>query len=342
MNQEPFILCDNLVKIHRIADVELVALQGLDLVVMQGELLGIVGPSGSGKTTLMNILGGLDRPTAGRVWVDGQNLLKLSQLGLDEYRRRRVGFVWQQSARNLVPYLSAWDNIEMPMTMAGASWNKRRQRTRELLEIVGLADRRQSRLDQLSGGEQQRIAIAVALANQPRLLLADEPTGEVDSTTAQLIYKTLQDINAQMGLTILIVSHDPEIARQVHRVVAIRDGKTSSETVRQSKTNGNSPELSLADTTDDMGVTQDEDLLEYILLDSAGRLQLPKEYLQHFAIKGRVTAELAQEGILIRPALEAGQVHAVESLVTQLEHTKKSGWIKTFAGRLARIVKGHS
>lgn len=342
MNQEPFILCDNLVKIHRILDVELVALQGLDLVVMQGELLGIVGPSGSGKTTLMNILGGLDRPTAGRVWVDGQNLLKLSQFGLDEYRRRRVGFVWQQSARNLVPYLSAWENIEMPMTMAGTPWKKRRQRTWELLEIIGLADRRHSRLEQLSGGEQQRIAIAVALANQPRLLLADEPTGEVDSSTAQLIYKTLQDINLQMGLTTLIVSHDPEIARQVHRVVAIRDGKTSSETVRQSKTNRNVQEFLSQETRDYTGVIQEDDLLEYILLDSAGRLQLPKEYLQHFAIKGRVIAELAQEGILIRPAPEAGQVHAVEALLTQLEHSKKPGWFKAFASRLAPFRKGHS
>ncbi len=341
MNQGPFILCDNLVKIHRVLDVELVALQGLDLVVMQGELLGVVGPSGSGKTTLMNILGGLDRPTAGRVWVDGHNLLKLSQLGLDEYRRRRVGFVWQQSARNLVPYLSAWENIEMPMTMAGVPWKKRRLRTRELLEVIGLADRRRSRLDQLSGGEQQRIAIAVALANQPRLLLADEPTGEVDSTTAQLIYKTLQDINSQMGLTILIVSHDTEIARQVHRVVAIRDGKTSSETVRQSKTNGNLLESPSQETKDNLGVSQEEDLLEYILLDSAGRLQLPKEYLQHFAIKSRVIAEVAQEGILIRPAPEAGQAHAVEALVTQLEHTRKSSRLKAFAGRLVRIVKGN-
>ena len=179
---EPLIICDNLVKIYKVANLEVVALQGLDLIVQRGELLGIVGVSGSGKSTLMNILGGLDRPSAGRVWVDGSELLKLSDLGLDHYRRSKVGFVWQHGARNLVPYLTALENVMLPMTLAGTTGPRKRQRAEGLLDMVGLADRRHHRLPQMSGGEQQRVAIAVALANSPALLLADEPTGEVDSS----------------------------------------------------------------------------------------------------------------------------------------------------------------
>src|SRR5436190_197942 len=157
MAPEPFIICDNLVKIYKIAELEVVALQGLDLVVTPGELLGIVGASGSGKSSLMNILGGIDRPSAGRVWVDGYDLLKMSDATLNRYRRAKVGFIWQQGSRNLVPYLNALENVELPMTLAGQAGARKRQRAVDLLKAVGLADRQNHQLSELSGGEQQRV-----------------------------------------------------------------------------------------------------------------------------------------------------------------------------------------
>src|SRR5574338_758023 len=237
---EPLILCENLVKIYRLnqeggASVEVQALQGLDITVRDGEMLGIVGASGSGKSTLLNILGGLDKPTGGRALVAKQDLGQLSERAIDEYRRRTVGFVWQQGARNLIPYLTAAENIELPLTLSGQTGHSTRERALELLELVGLLERRDHRLEELSGGEQQRIAIAIALANRPRLLLADEPTGELDTATAQTIYDLLRDLNKRLGLTMVIVSHDPGIARHVDRVVAVRDGKLASETLRLPK-----------------------------------------------------------------------------------------------------------
>jgi len=329
MAQEPFILCDNLVKIYKVADLEVVALQGLDLVIAPGELLGIVGPSGSGKTTLMNILGGIDHPSAGRVWVDGQDLLKMSDAALNHYRRSKVGFIWQLSARNLIPYLSALENVELPMTLAGQAGRKKRQRAEELLEVVELAERQHHHLAQMSGGEQQRVAIAVALANNPALLLADEPTGEVDSVTALTIYETFQRLNREYGLTTLIVSHDPSIARHVNRVVAIRDGKMATETVRQSAldyaTNGE-----LAAEGD---VREEEEVFEeLVVLDSAGRLQVPKEYLEYFDIKGRARLELAEEGILIRPAPQSAQTQAAEMRVADLVPTSETRGLGSVRG----------
>ena len=306
--EEPFIACDNLVKIYKIANLETVALQGLDLVVAPGELMGIVGPSGSGKSTLMNILGGLDRPSAGRVWVAGQDLLKMSNTDLNRYRRSKVGFVWQQVSRNLVPYLTAQENVELPMTLAG-SGRKKRQRAGELLEAVDLAGRRHHRLAQMSGGEQQRVAIAVALANDPKLLLADEPTGEVDSATALAIYDTFKLLNREYGLTTLIVSHDPGIARHVNRVVAIQDGKMATETVRQSMSSGEA----------EGELEEEEDIFhELVVLDSAGRLRVPKEYLEQFSIKGRVMLDLVEDGILISPVPESVQVQASEHRVSEM------------------------
>ena len=234
MSEEPFILCDGLVKIYKIAGLEQVALRELNITIEKGELMSIVGASGSGKTTLMNILGGLDRPSAGRVRVDGNDLLRMTDSQLNKYRREKVGFVWQQSSRNLISYLNAVENVMLPMTVAGLSHNKRR-RADELLDLVGLDQRKHHQLSELSGGEQQRVAIAVALANHPPLLLADEPTGEVDTMTAQLIYDTFRHLTREMGITTIIVSHDPAIAKQVDRVVAIRDGMLASETVRQAR-----------------------------------------------------------------------------------------------------------
>ncbi len=243
-NSDSLVVCENLVRIYKVADLEVVALQGLDLIVKRGEMLGIVGNSGSGKTTLMNILGGLDFPSAGKVSVDGIDLLNLSGRLLNDYQRKKVGFVWQQTSRNLIPYLSAQENIELPMTMAWSdSTRQKRNWSSELLNAVGLYERRDHKLTQLSGGEQQRIAIAVALANRPVLLLGDEPTGEVDSTTAQAIMDTFRRLGKLMDLTIIIVTHDPRIARQVDRVVAIRDGKISTEIIRQVGRRESSPFL---------------------------------------------------------------------------------------------------
>lgn len=297
----PFILCEGLVKIYQVADLEMVALQGLNLSIDKGELVGVVGASGSGKSTLMNILGGLDRPSAGKVIVGGNNLLRMPDRQLNRYRREQVGFVWQQSTRNLVPYLNAIQNVMLPMTLAGQTGRQKQSRAEALLEAVGLSDRANHRLPELSGGEQQRVAIAVALANQPSLLLADEPTGEVDSETAKTIYRTFQTLTREFHITTLIVSHDPGIARHVDRVVAIRDGMLASETIRQalsrdvSTYTGNEPEVGDEE--------YDEHYAELVVLDQAGRVHLPQEYLEYFSIQGRAELELTEDGILIRPAL---------------------------------------
>ena len=298
---EPFILCDGLVKIYQIADLEVVALQGLNLSVRAGELMAIVGVSASGKSTLMNILGGLDRPTAGRVRVGEFDLLKMSERAINRYRREQVGFVWQQSARNLVPYLNAIENVELPMTLAGFAGGEKRKRAQELLEKVGLGDRMQHHMRELSGGEQQRVAIAVSLANSPALLLADEPTGEVDTTTALTIYATLRALNEELGLTTIIVSHDPTIARHVDRVVAIRDGMLASETRRQVRTVERFDEEALNRGGDGIVEEHEEHFEELVVLDSSGRLQIPKDVLQQFSIRGRAFLDVTDEGILIRP-----------------------------------------
>jgi len=329
MAQEAFVICDNLVKIYKIAELEVVALQGLDLVVGPGELLGIVGASGSGKSTLMNVLGGLDRPSAGRAWVDGLDLLKLSNAELNQYRRTRVGFVWQQGARNLIPYLNALENIKLPMTLAGQAGRVAQKRAEELLEMVELKERMKHRLSELSGGEQQRVAIAVALANQPRLLLADEPTGELDSTTALTIYQMFQKLNSELGLTTLIVSHDPSIARHVNRVVAIRDGKLATETVRS---RGSRSAFGASHEAEEI-------FEELTVLDSAGRLQIPKEFLAHFGIRGRARIELTEEGILILPAANIDHVQDAETLSSELVEAKKTRGLR---GLLNRWMRGEN
>jgi ABC-type lipoprotein export system ATPase subunit/bifunctional DNA-binding transcriptional regulator/antitoxin component of YhaV-PrlF toxin-antitoxin module len=293
MTTEPIIVCDNVVKIYKLDEIEVVALQGLDLTVRQGEVMSLVGTSGSGKTTLLNVLGGLDRISAGRVTVAGNDLLKLTEQQLDHYRRRYVGFVWQQKARNLIPYLDIQQNIELPMIMSGVGAKGRRAWADELIDAVGLTSRRSHRLAQLSGGEQQRVAIAVALANRPALLLGDEPTGELDSATAETIFEIFHHLNRTYGLTVVIVSHDPNIARHVDRVVQIRDGKTSSETKRRSvEANGGN------------GVDEDgrqQVFEELMMLDQAGRLQVPKEIREKYGIGNRLRMEETPEGLLLRP-----------------------------------------
>lgn len=285
--ENTFIICENLVKIFKVAETEVLALQGLDLSIKRGELVGIVGASGSGKSTLMNVLGGLVRPSVGQAVVGGQNLLKMSSRELDHYRQLDVGFVWQQGSRNLVPYLSALENVKLPMTLAGKVGHEVTEYAKSLLDRVGLQDRYHHKPIALSGGQQQRVAIAIALANEPKLLLADEPTGDLDSTTADQVYALFQQLNTELGLTIVIVSHDPEIAQHVERVVAIRDGKMASETVRRFKSKHTSN-------------TQDEHFEELTVLDSAGRLQIPKEMREQLAIHNRVQLEVTEDGLLIR------------------------------------------
>ncbi|GAE92030.1 cell division transporter [Gracilibacillus boraciitolerans JCM 21714] len=206
------ITCENLMKIYKIDDeMEVMALQGLDLEVEKGEIMGIIGNSGSGKSTLLNMLGGLDRPTAGKLTVDGKDLLRLSEKDLVKYKLETVGFIWQNNARNLIPYLSAVENVELPMLLKG---RHKRERAKKLLEMVGLNQQMNSKLDKLSGGEQQRVAIAISLANNPRLLLADEPTGSVDTKTANIILDLFRKLNRELNITIVIVTHDTQLIKK--------------------------------------------------------------------------------------------------------------------------------
>ena len=292
--------CENLVKIYKTRDFEVLALQGLDLNVARGEFMAIIGNSGSGKSTLLNMLGGLDRPSAGCLVVDGKDLLKISGASLVEYKRQTVGFVWQNQARNLIPYLSAIQNVELPLMLSSSF--KRRQRAGELLDMVGLTSVRNSKLQQLSGGEQQRVAIAIALANQPGLLLADEPTGSVDRKTADMVFDLFRMLNRELKQTIVVVTHDQHLSRLVSRVVAIRDGRTSSEFLMRQ---------SYADRFAEMrvrGLAVDGDINEHshdelAVLDRSGRLQLPHEYLMALGMHGRdkVRVELDNGRIVILP-----------------------------------------
>ena len=285
------ITCDGLVKIYKTDDIEVVALQGLNLHVAEGEMMAIIGNSGSGKSTLLNILGGLDRPSAGQVRVGEWDLLKITDDELVQYKRNTVGFIWQNNARNLISYLTALENVEMPMMLSG---KYDRAYAKQLLEWVGLKDRMHNKLHQLSGGEQQRVAIAISLCNRPKLLLADEPTGSVDTRTSDQIMDIFRNLNKELGVTIVIVTHDLSLASKVDRVVAIRDGMTSSEFIKRN------PNLSF-----DGGFSgkkaMEEGHEEYVVLDRAGRLQIPREYLQALQIGSKATLDFDGEKIIIKP-----------------------------------------
>lgn len=288
--QPKMIECENLVKIYKTKDIEVVALQGLDLTVEAGELMAIIGNSGSGKSTLLNILGGLDKPSAGKLLVDGRDLLKFNDQQLIKYKRDTVGFIWQNNARNLIPYLTAQENVELPMTLTGKG--SKRSRALQLLDLVGLLNRRNNKLSQLSGGEQQRVAIAIALANNPKLLLADEPTGSVDSRTAAAVLDVFRELNTTLGVTVVIVTHDRQVSQKVDRVVAIRDGRTSSEFIRKK-----SYAEELAELGSGMfGNHGDETHEELAVLDRAGRLQIPADYINALGLKGRNKVKVELDG----------------------------------------------
>lgn len=294
-NKNIIIECDNLVKIYKTKDIEVLALQGLEMSIEKGELMAIIGNSGSGKSTFLNMIGGLDRPSAGKLIVDGKNLFKMTEKELVEYKRSTVGFVWQNNARNLLPWLSAWQNVQTPMLFEGSA--KKKKRAMELLELVGLGGRVNSRLSQLSGGEQQRVAIAIALANNPKILLADEPTGSVDARTSNYILDVFKKLNQELNLTIVIVTHDRTIARKVNRVVSIRDGKTASERILRQ---------SYLDKLDDIGGFEDAHD-EYAVLDRAGRVQIPREMLEKLGVSGnKVRMELNGGQIVIEKPMETG------------------------------------
>ncbi|NLJ85718.1 MAG: ATP-binding cassette domain-containing protein [Firmicutes bacterium] len=292
------ILCDNLVKIYRVSDLEVMALQGLDLRIYPQEVMAIIGASGSGKSTLLNILGSLDEPTAGSAVVAGWNLGRLTQKQRLMYQREVVGFVWQNVARNLIPYLTALENVLVPMILTGRA---DRDWARELLEAVGLGHRLHHRPLEMSGGEQQRVAIAIALANRPKVVLADEPTGALDTRSSRQVLEVFHHVSETYGVTVVIVTHDRSMAYAVDRFVQIRDGKTSTETVRR-RPLAVGEEVSKDETSHD----------EYIVLDSAGRLQIPPEYREALGIGDRLTVGIEDGKIVLAPP-DASSANAKDS-----------------------------
>ena len=286
------ICCDELVKMYQSDGLKVLALQGLDLEIKQGEMVAIIGKSGSGKSTLLNMLGGLETPTAGRLLINDRELSTYSEKELVNYRKSTVGFVWQKSSRNLLPYLTVRENVEAPMLYEkGLGKKAKRARAMELLKAVGMERYADSLPLKLSGGEQQRVAIAVALANRPLLLLADEPTGAVDTKTADHIFELFQKLNREMGLTILIVTHDMRLADKVNRVLMISDGKISTEKVRTKE----------YDAAALWQEEKEEVHEEYSVLDKANRVQLTDEMLQNAGIDGKkVKIEVEDGRILIQ------------------------------------------
>ena len=283
------VAADGLVKIYKTKETEVLALQGLDLTVEKGELTALIGNSGSGKSTFLNMIGGLDRPSAGSLFVDGKNLFTMNEKELVLYKRETVGFVWQNNGRNMLPYLTAIENIMLPMNLSSTKHKK--EKALELLEMVGLSSKRSSKMNMLSGGEQQRIAIAIALANSPKLLLADEPTGSVDTATADYIFDLFRELNNN-GQTILIVTHDMALSKKVKRVIAIRDGKISSERVLKEEFADRVGESNIDWRNED---TQDD----YVVMDKAHRLQIPKEIVEEMGFSDNKVKLTYKDGSII-------------------------------------------
>lgn len=286
---DAMIRAEGLVKIYKTKQTEVLALQGLDLQVDTGELTAIIGNSGSGKSTFLNMIGGLDRPSAGSLFVAGSNLFTMTEKELVRYKRDTVGFVWQNNGRNLVPYLSVLENVMLPMNLSGT--RKKKEKALQLLEMVGMSAKKHSRMNMLSGGEQQRIAIAIALANSPKLLLADEPTGSVDAATANYIFDVFSELNRN-GQTILIVTHDVALSKKVKRVVAIRDGKISSERVLKE---------AYADRLQESNIDwrAEETQEEYAIVDKVGRVQIPAELLSGLELDDNKVSISIQDGKVV-------------------------------------------
>ncbi len=285
--------CDGLVKIYETDDKKVMALEGLDLTVETGEMLAVIGKSGSGKSTLLNMIGGLETPTAGVLTIDGKDISTYSEAEMVRYRRDKVGFVWQKSAKNLFPYLTVLQNVEAVMMFenagnlkygahdenSGKHVNRCRDNNKsyalKLLNAVGLQEHKDKLPAQLSGGEQQRAAIAVALANKPDILLADEPTGAVDTRTADTIYELFHKLNKELGITIIIVTHDMALAGRVDRTVLISDGKVSTEKLKK------------------------HPAMEYTVLDKAHRIKLTDEMLEAAGIESNKVRVDVQDGKLV-------------------------------------------
>ncbi len=286
----PIVSCENLVRIYKTEETEVLALQGLDISIDQGELVAIIGASGSGKSTFLNILGGLDKPSAGNITVAGMDLSKMTARDMLRYKRDIVSFIWQNSARNLLPYLTALENVVLPMEIIGKKPNY--NKARKLLKLVGLAERADSKLFTLSGGEQQRVAIAMALSNEPKILLADEPTGAVDNSTANMILDLFRKVNKELGVTVIIVTHDMKLSAKVDRVIKIKDGRTSTEYIKLDK---DTSELNFEFDGDSATHT------EFVVVDRVGRLQIPTEMLEKANIRpmSRVKLDFDNDGHII-------------------------------------------
>src|SRR5690242_12158702 len=281
------IACDSLVRIYSTAGIEVQALQGLDLLIEPGELTALVGASGSGKSTLLNILAGLDTPTAGRARVAGHDLLGMGARERLAYRRETVGFLWQQTSRNLFSHLTAAENVALPMRLATKGRRARQRRTTELLDALGVGYCQDRMPAEMSGGEQQRVAIGVALANEPAVLLADEPTGELDTGTGEEVFAALRTANSDLGVTILVVTHDQQVSEQVRRTIAIRDGRISTEVLRHTQTDAEGREADVAQ--------------EYAVLDRAGRLQIPRDFIETLDMRDRVLLALESDHVGVEP-----------------------------------------
>lgn len=281
----PDIWCEDLVRIFSTEGVEVQALQGLNLVVDPGDVVALVGASGSGKSTLLGILSGLDRPTGGRARVAGVDLLTMNRAQRVDYQRHTVGFVWQQTGRNLLPFLSAAENVALPMVISGR--RERAARVGELLDLLGIGEVSRRRPHELSGGQQQRVAIATALANSPSVLLADEPTGELDDASSAQVLEAMRQAAGELGTTVLVVTHDPMVSDHVRRTVAIRDGRTSTEVLRYVVVDQDGVERQVA--------------REYTVIDRAGRIQLPKTHVESLGLRDRVRLEQEATHVQVWP-----------------------------------------
>lgn len=287
---QPHIHCEDMVRIFSAEGIEVQALQGLNLRVEAGEMVALIGASGSGKSTLLTILSGLDQPTAGSVHVAGHDLLTMKRKERVQYQRHTVGFVWQQTSRNLLPYLSAVENVCLPMAITGE--DDRLKRAEQLLKVLGVGYCRDRNPQQMSGGEQQRVAIAVAIANSPKIILADEPTGELDQSTSADVLEAMRTVNEELGITTLIVTHDPSVSEHVRRTVQMRDGRCSTEVLRRTETNEHGHERRITE--------------EFAVIDRVGRMQLPQEFMSTLQLRDRVRLGLEDDHVQVWPSVPGG------------------------------------